>query len=107
MVSNETYEMYTYASRNHNRLRTLHSMIVLPALIYVLYELKEDSGNDFEQYSDRRWFQALEVRMKELGINLGSNLFSVKSPYELAQILLDYPTKDALDKIYEADQEEN
>ncbi len=107
MVSNETYEMYTYASRNHNRLRILHSMIVLPALIYVLYELKEDSGNDFEQYSDRRWFQALEVRMKELGLNLDSNLFSLKSPYELAQILLDYPTKDALNKIYEADQEEN
>lgn len=45
-------------------------MIVLPALIYVLYELKEDSVNNFEQYSDRRWFQALEVRIKELGFNL-------------------------------------
>lgn len=106
MLSNEAYEMYTYASRSNTRLRALHSMIVLPALIYVLYELKEDSGNDFELYAERRWFQALEIRMKDLDISLDKSLFNIRSPYELAQILLEYPIKDALDNIYEADQEE-
>lgn len=106
LVSKQTYEMYTYASRNNNRLRMLHSMIVLPALIFVLYELKEDSKMGFEQYSDRRWFQALEIRINELGFNMNSDLFSMKSPYELAQIILDYPIKDALDNIFEADQED-
>lgn len=106
MLCSDTYEMYTYASRNHNRLRMLHSMIIFPALIYVLYELKEDSINGFESYLDRRWFQALEVRLNELEMKLDRDLFNSKSPYELAQILLDYPVKDALDNIYEADQEE-
>lgn len=107
MLSNDTYGMYTYASRNHSRLRMLHSMIVFPSLIHVLYELKEDSLNNFEQYSDRRWFQALEIKLKELGMTLDTDLFNKNSPYQLAQILLDFPISDALNNIYEHDQEEN
>lgn len=107
LLPSETYKMYTYASRDHKRLKTLHSMIVLPALIYVLYELKESAESNFEQYSDRRWFQALEIRMKDLGFDLDKDLFESKPPYELAQTLLEYPVKEALNKIYEVDQEED
>ncbi|WP_276907275.1 hypothetical protein [Peptoniphilus duerdenii] len=106
LMPKETYEMYIYASRNHNRLRLLHSMIVLPAIINVLYELKDDAESNFEQFSDRRWFQALEIRINDLGLELDKRLFSDNTPYELAQLILEYPVEEALDKIYEADQED-
>lgn len=107
LVSTELYGKYIYAGRNKYRLRTLHSMLVYPALIHVLYELKEDSEVDFENYSGRRWFQALKIRFEELGMEINSDLFNEKLPYELAQVLLDYPIKDALENMYDSDQEES
>lgn len=107
LVASDLYSRYTYASRNKYRIRVLHSMIIFPALVHVLYELKDDSESNFEIYSERRWFHALKARFNELDMALDYNLFNEKSPYELAQIMLDYPVKDALDDMYESDQEES
>lgn len=105
-LSDELYKRYTYAARASHRIRTLHSMLIYPALIHVFSKLKEDAENNFESYSDRRWFQALEYQMERFNKELDGQLFQGTEPYELAQEILDYPIKAALDNIYESDQEE-
>ncbi|MCI9173816.1 MAG: hypothetical protein HFH49_02560 [Lachnospiraceae bacterium] len=71
----------------------LHSMFILPALIYVFETLYREGTEDFET---RRWFRVIEKALGKDKISLNQDTLNNIPSYELAQKLLDLPIQKAL-----------
>ena len=75
-----------------------HTMIILPALVYVFEELKIDGGE--ETYHNKEWFLALEKSYKKRGINFMEEVLDTeKTSYQLAQEAMELPISKALNQI--------
>lgn len=91
----DTYAVYA----NKTELQPLfHSMLVLPALVYVFEELKQEGGE--ETYHNKEWFIALERSYFKRGIVfMDEVLNSEKTSYQLAQEAMELPLSKAFDQI--------
>lgn len=95
-LSNKSFQNYKLLSGNPSLFPVLHSMIIIPALIYV-FETMHREG--IEEYEDRRWFAAVAKTLKRYGLSLDETTLSNVDSYGLAQKLLEVPIDKALSAI--------
>lgn len=74
----------------------MHSMIIIPALMYTLNEIKQNR-EELYQYEDYRWFRSLKNTCKKIGIDFESKDLSQWDTFSLSQKLLDSPIIKAFD----------
>ena len=89
-------EMYQYFAQlqGQDKLPVIHSMIVLPVLVYVIDQIKDYSLR--ETYEDYYWYRCIAKQLEILNIGIDSQFFESKSSVYIAQELLKAPIKNAL-----------
>lgn len=97
-LGSDEYKIYTRFYKRSEMQPILNSMIILPALVYVFEELKQQGG--IEQYRNRKWYESLEQAYIKRGINLEDEILSEdKKSIVLAQEAMDFPINYALTQI--------
>ena len=87
-------------------LPVLHAMVIQPALMQVLFELKEAAQkNQLFNYEDFRWYRALKKTAERLGLKFDEEAISAMDVFRMAQKLLDSPVVKAMDTICSGDGE--
>ena len=73
----------------------MHSMIIIPSLIYALTEVKEARTHlyDFEDY---RWFRSLRKAAEKMNCAFDEDVLESMDPFDFAQKLLDSPITKAV-----------
>lgn len=74
---------------------TMHSALILPALIYIFEQIK----TSLDDYEDYRWFKSIRAVFKKYNIIFNEDLLQSKTSLELSQILLDMPTERAFSSL--------
>ena len=83
-LGSHDYDAYSVYSVKTELQPLFHSMLILPVLVYVFEELKQDDGE--ETYHNKEWFLALEKSYAKRGIRfMDEVLNSEKTSYQLAQ----------------------
>ena len=96
------YESYCYLSHEPNKVETINSIIVFPALIYIFEQLKKDfTETDYTEY---KWFRALENIFKKNGQELNKELLENEISIDLAQRVLNYPIERAFNSLTNEDE---
>lgn len=85
-----------------SKLPIVHSMIVLPALVYVIDQIKEEKNR--QEYEDYSWYISIIKQLEKLGITLDGNQFQKKSSLVIAQELLKSPIMRALKVLVEEEE---
>ena len=88
-LNSKDYSDYMLISKMHGLNQTMHSSLILPALIYVFEQLK----CNMEEYESYRWFRSIGLVLKKHNMILNEELLRDKTSLELAQKLLDMPTE--------------
>ena len=95
-LSEKCFNNYKMLVNMHSFLPVLHSMIILPVLIYVFETLKRQN---IEEYENRRWFIAIKKTLAKNNFTLDDDSLANNESYELAQKLLDLPLNRALNAL--------
>lgn len=82
----------------------LHSMIIMPALIYLFTELKDVPNERMEELSEKRWFKSIDGVLRKMNLGLEKYYLEQNSPYKLAQMILDNPINRALNALIVRDE---
>ena len=69
----------------------VNSFLIYPALIFIFERLKEN----FNEYSEYRWFKAMNVMLNKYSMKLDEDLVTSKSSLELAQKIMSFPVSKA------------
>lgn len=77
-----------------DKMPVVHSMIVLPALVYVIDQIKDAQTR--ETYQDYYWCRCILKQLENINLKIDSPEFSSKSSLVIAQELLRKPVKQAL-----------
>jgi hypothetical protein len=80
----------------------LNSLVVIPALIYVLEELARRDQNERYEYSGYAWYRAVKKALQSrFNCNVESEAFNELNMLETAQKLINIPLADALQFLWE------
>lgn len=108
MVPEKTCNQYLNLSNNPTFTPVLHSMVVMPALMQVLFELKEAAmGGVLYEYEGYRWFAALRKTAGKLEIKFDDDALAQIDVFQTAQKFLDTPVVKALKNICSGDGDDN
>lgn len=99
-LCNRSFENYKIISGVPSMLPVLHSMLIVPTLVYTFETLKKEGISDFE---DLRWFKSVERTLRKNEMVLSEELLDNIPSYELAQKSLDLPIDRALDALISQD----
>jgi hypothetical protein len=108
ILSAEEYKLYNKFSMMNTTRTIVNSLIVLPSLVYVFEELRQEGSADV--YGDKSWFISLNNAYKKKNQDLIEVLNSGKTSLECAQEAMDLPITEALkkvDSIYMTEQEDD
>ena len=94
LLNEEDYKNYKKISNVRKYQGIFHSMIAMPALIFVFECLKEN----IEEFEDYRWFISLSKSLARYKIELNKEILG-KESVELAQMVLDMPLNRALENL--------
>ena len=96
------YVNYSQLSQNPNKVDSVNSIIIFPALIYIFEQLKKDfTETDYTEY---KWFRALENIFKKNGQELNKELLENEISIDLAQRVLNYPIERAFNSLTNEDE---
>ncbi len=98
LLSKDSYSKYVSIGKSDLHLPIIHSMIIVPALIFVFDELKSDT-NILENYGGYRWFYTIKKRLSMEGIELDERGIKSIESFYLAQKILDIPINDAINNL--------
>ena len=73
----------------------MHSMIIVPALVYAFSELR--ITDDLEGMEYYRWFRALKKACDGIGVNLDAEGLKTMDSFKVAQQLLNGPIAKAIE----------
>lgn len=96
-MSNSDYERYNIEKGYKDMYPIFHSSIVFPALLHILYSMKNNSSS----YESRAWFENLNYRLKNEEIFKKRNL-SINNTNDIpkiAQLFLGNPVNRSLNSI--------
>jgi hypothetical protein len=94
-LSEENFEHYKTIALNQNLQPLLSSLIIMPALVSILEMIKNGEEQEFDP-EECRWYQVINSRLKELGIDTANkNTFS-DSTLAVAQKLIGDPLNISL-----------
>lgn len=97
-LCSKDYDIYSSYAKKSELQSVFHAMLVLPTLVFVFEELKQEGG--YEQYHSRDWFMALEKSYGKRGINFMEEvLTSDKNSIQLAQEAMELPLSKAFEQI--------
>ena len=97
-LGTKDYNVYSIYSSKMEMQSIFHSMLILPALIFVFEELKQDDGQEI--YHNREWFIALEKAYAKRGLDFMNEVLNAeKTSYQLAQEAMELPLSQAFDQI--------
>ncbi len=108
LIPEKTCNQYLNLCNDANFLPVLHSMVVLPALMQVLYEIKEAAQkSELFNYEDLRWYKGLRKTSEKLNIPFTESDIAIMDVYKMSQLLLDVPVVKALQNICSGDGDDN
>lgn len=93
-LCNRSFENYKLLSGVPTMLPVLHSMLIIPALIYTFEMLRKEGVGEFE---DLRWFKSIKRTLNKNNMILNEALLDTIPSFELAQKSLDLPINRAFD----------
>lgn len=97
-LGSKDYDIYAVYSAKTELQSLFHSMLILPVLVYVFEELKQEGGE--ETYRNKEWFIALERAYLKRGILFMDEVFNPeKTSYQLAQEAMELPISKAFEQI--------
>lgn len=96
------YVNYSQLSQNPNKVESVNSVIIFPALIYIFEQLKKDFNET--DYTEYKWFRALENIFKKNGEDLNKGLLENEISIDLAQRVLNYPIERAFNSLINEDE---
>ncbi len=97
-LSTKDYDIYSIYAAKTELQALFHSMLVLPALVYVFEELRQEGGE--ETYHHKEWFLALEMAYAKRGVTFMNEVLNPeKTSYQLAQEAMELPLSKAFDQI--------
>ena len=91
------YVNYSQLSQNPNKVESVNSIIIFPALIYIFEQLKKDFNET--DYTEYKWFRSLENIFKKNGEDLNKGLLENEISIDLAQRVLNYPIERAFNSL--------
>lgn len=108
LIPEKTCNQYLNLSNQAMFVPVLHSMVIMPALMQVLSELKEAAQqNALYNYEDLRWFRGLKKTAEKLEISFDQDALTQINAFKAAQQFLDTPVVKALANICSGEGEDN
>lgn len=96
-LQEKDYYNFKSISEETNIRPALNSIVVIPALLYVLEEVKMRPANERFEYDSLGWYRAIKkALMKRFSCDIESEEFNEKNMLVLAQQLINTPVSDAL-----------
>ncbi len=92
-LGDEMYQRFVQL-QGQDKLPVVHSMIVLPTLVFVIDQLKDLEAR--KTYQDYYWYRCIDKMLETLNMGIDSATFVSKSSLAIAQELLKLPIKNAL-----------
>lgn len=97
-LTTRDYDVYSKYAGKSQLQSIFHAMLVLPTLVYVFEELKQDGGE--EQYHGKDWFIAIEKSYAKRGVNFMDEVLNIdKNSITLAQEAMELPISKAFSQI--------
>lgn len=108
LIPEKTCNQYLNLSNQAMFVPVLHSMVIMPALMQVLSELKEAAQqNVLYNYEELRWFRGLKKTAEKLQIKFDQDALAQINAFKTAQQFLDTPVVKALANICSGEGEDN
>lgn len=105
LIPEKTCNQYLNVSTT-TLLPVLHAMVIQPALMQVLFELKEAAQkNELYNYDEFRWYRALRGTAEKLEIKFDEEAIASIDVFKTAQKFLDSPIMKAMETICSGDGE--
>lgn len=97
-LCSKDFDVYSLYSAKSELQAVIHSMLILPSLVYVFEELRLEGGE--ETYHNKEWFIALERSYSKRGmVFMDEVLNDEKTSFQLAQEAMELPLSKAFDQI--------
>ena len=96
VLCNKSFGNYKMLTGMPQMLPVLHSMLIVPTLIFTVEGLKSEGTSEYE---DLRWYKSIERALKKHNLTLDAELLENTPSFELAQKSLDLPIDRALDAL--------
>lgn len=91
----KTYQQYYNIQGYIDIQPAMHSMIIVPALVYVFSELR--STENLEEMEYYRWYRSLKKACNGIGINIDEDGLKKMDLFKVAQQLLNSPISKAIE----------
>jgi hypothetical protein len=102
-LSNEDFYNYKSICNMPSYLPVIHSMIIMPTLLYAFETLKQNGTDEYESY---RWYKSIDRILKKSELSLDSDILEDIPTYQLSQKLLGLPIKRALSSMIDIGMED-
>lgn len=106
VIPKETYSIYSNMSGSLDIQPVMHSMLIIPSLVYALTEVKESRSHLYD-YEDYRWFRSLRKAAEKINVVFDEAGLENIEPFDLAQKLMDSPIPKAVNYLRGDNDEEN
>lgn len=104
VLDSANFQNYKVMISMPGMISVFHSMIIMPALIYVFETLRREG---IEEHSQKRWCQGIRKALERANIELSADTLENIPSYELAQKILDLPVNRALRDISSTGENES
>ena len=95
MIPQETFSIYSNMSSSLDIQPVMHSMLIIPSLVYALTEVKESRSHLYD-YEDYRWYRSLRKAAEKMNVAFDEESLANIDPFDLAQKLMDSPIPKAV-----------
>lgn len=95
IIPEKTFGIYENMSSYMDIQPVMHSMFIIPALMYTFYELKD--SNELYIYEDNRWFRALRKACTKMDLELNEANLKTLDIFSISQKLMDSPIIKGVD----------
>ncbi|SEP84393.1 hypothetical protein SAMN02910289_00657 [Lachnospiraceae bacterium RM5] len=95
MIPQESFSIYSNMSSILDIQPVMHSLLIIPSLVYALTELKESRTHLYD-YEDYRWYRSLRKAAEKINIKFDEESLENIEPLDFAQKLLDSPIPKAV-----------
>lgn len=97
----ESFEYFLQLNQNPENNDILNSMVIVPALVYVLGALQMRSTEEREELEEYKWYRVMKKMLNEkFGIDITSDKFSEQNVFHLAQELSDFSLYSGLSSLF-------
>ncbi|MCR4323503.1 MAG: hypothetical protein NUV37_00850 [Nanoarchaeota archaeon] len=104
-LPDNVFQVYSKYKKSKFYLDIMSSVIILPALMSVLDNLKDVGENGSVEYGDKRWFLVIRRKLKEEGIDLEKGELKTEDSFRLSQQILDFINARSLESLTKLESE--